>query len=98
MTSLKIRMDTSAPGSFLAHRQFIKVTRRLNEATTAKDGTETMAALDALYDIVIDRLYVEDASTTVDAEIAKLSVDEFQAFVADFLTASETVPTTSSEP
>ncbi len=99
MTKLKVHpIDPKAPGSFLPHRKLVQASRRMAEAKQANDSEASVVALDAVYDIVIDRLYVEDASTTVDAELALMSVDDFQPLITQLSQESEPVPTPSSKP
>ncbi len=99
MTKLKVHpIDPKAPGSFLPHRALVKASRKMAEAKTAGDSEASVVALDSVYDIVVERLYVDDDSTTVEAEIARMSVEDFQPLIAQLSQESEPVPTTSSKP
>jgi len=99
MTKLKVHpIDTSAPGSFLVHRAFVKAARLMSESKAAGDENSTVIGLDMVYDTVISRLYVDDDSTTVEAELALISGDDFQPLIMQLAKESEPVPTTSSKP
>jgi hypothetical protein len=96
MSKLKVRpIDSTKPGSWRAQRTLVKASRRITEAKGAGDGVAMVAALDDIYDLVVDRLYVDDASTTVDAELDGISVEDFQELIAHL--TGETVPTTISK-
>lgn len=97
MTKLKVRpIDASQPGSFRLQRTLIKASRRITSAKESGDGINTIAGLDDIYDLVVDRLYVDDDRTTVDDELNAISVEDFQQLI--YHLTGEVVPTTSSEP
>lgn len=97
MTKLKVRpIDGTAAGSWRSQRTLLKASRRITEAQESGDGVASVAALDDIYDLIVDRLYVDDPTTTVDAELDRISVDGFQDLIAQI--SGETVPTPSSMP
>lgn len=81
----------SAPGSYLARKQAIKVYSQFQSAMAGTDVTAIDAAWDAIETLVVAHAETEDGTPVMDA-LETASAQDFDALIFAVIGKQETVP------